>query len=370
MQPHFIPGLELSRRFYADCVRPIMQQYAPNLDYAAALIGSGSDILGNDTQQSTDHDWGPRVMIFMRDTDSLAQFHDLNSHFQNELPITFLDFPTLYKPSDAPNEEHVMILADESDNHARLRHRIDGFILHDFFANEFQVNDLDDISLIDWLILPEQSLLELTAGAVYHDEIGMEDLRQQFAYLPDDVWYFKMGCAWEHIAQEEHLMPRADMVGDHIGARLIASRLVHVLMHLCFMMERRYAPYPKWFGTDFQKLDCAPRLSPIFERILTATSAESRLSAMNEAYIKVAEMHNALNITDAITTEVSAFHTRPFDVIHGERFMAALFALIEDDNIKRLANEMPIGAVDQFSENTLLRSKASLRRNLRRLFTQ
>lgn len=35
-----IKGLELSRRFYEEVVKPILDGYYPNLDYAAALIDS------------------------------------------------------------------------------------------------------------------------------------------------------------------------------------------------------------------------------------------------------------------------------------------------------------------------------------------
>lgn len=38
-------------------------------------------------------------------------------------------------------------------------------------------------------------------------------------------------------------------------------------MRLCFLMEKQYAPYPKWFGTAFAQLDCAERLLPVFEEV-------------------------------------------------------------------------------------------------------
>jgi hypothetical protein len=47
-------------------------------------------------------------------------------------------------------------------------------------------------------------------------------------------------------------MPRAGFVGDELGSALIGSRLVRDIMNLCFLLEKQYAPYPKWFGTAFQ----------------------------------------------------------------------------------------------------------------------
>ena len=60
----FIPGIELSRLFFVEAVKPLLEASVPGLLYGAALLGSGSEVLGFDTEMSTDHDWGPRVDIF------------------------------------------------------------------------------------------------------------------------------------------------------------------------------------------------------------------------------------------------------------------------------------------------------------------
>ena len=65
----FIPGLELSRRFFEEAVEPILETEFPGLRFAAALVGSGSEVLGFDTEMSSDHHWGPRVMLFLDEED-------------------------------------------------------------------------------------------------------------------------------------------------------------------------------------------------------------------------------------------------------------------------------------------------------------
>ena len=62
----FIPGLELSRRFYWEAVRPVLDGLWPGLPHAAALIGAGSETLGFDDEMSTDHGWGPRLQLLLR----------------------------------------------------------------------------------------------------------------------------------------------------------------------------------------------------------------------------------------------------------------------------------------------------------------
>src|SRR5438045_1988481 len=49
--------------------------------------------------------------------------------------------------------------------------------------------------------------------------------------------------------------------GDKMGPSLIASQMAASLMNLSFLIQRRYAPYSKWFGTAFSQLNIAARLS-------------------------------------------------------------------------------------------------------------
>lgn len=58
-------GIELSRRFYSEVVRPWLDAAAPGLPHAAALIGYGSELLRFDDDTSRDHNWGPRVQLFV-----------------------------------------------------------------------------------------------------------------------------------------------------------------------------------------------------------------------------------------------------------------------------------------------------------------
>ena len=56
------------------------------------------------------------------------------------------------------------------------------------------------------------------------------------------------------LAQEESFPGRCGEGGDEVGSRINAARLVRDVMRMCFLLERRYAPYGKGLGTAF----CAP----------------------------------------------------------------------------------------------------------------
>lgn len=68
-QPSFVPGLILAEGFFHEEVEPILRSHYPDLRYSAALIGIGSEVLEFDTEMSTDHHWGPRVMLFLSPDD-------------------------------------------------------------------------------------------------------------------------------------------------------------------------------------------------------------------------------------------------------------------------------------------------------------
>jgi hypothetical protein len=192
----------------------------------------------------------------------------------------------------------------------------------------------------------EHRLLMVTAGAVYHDQVGLQAVRERFAYYPRDVWYYLLIAGWWRIHPELNLVGRTGFVGDELGSALIGSRLVHDIMRLCFLMERQYAPYSKWFGTAFSRLACAPELSPILSRAVRAGSWSEREVALTAAYEKLGAMHNALAITPPVTLHAERMWNRPFQVSWGD-FPSLLRAEITDPAVQRIADEWPTGAIDQ-----------------------
>jgi hypothetical protein len=186
----------------------------------------------------------------------------------------------------------------------------------------------------------------ITAGAVYHDEIGLQAERDRFAYYPHDVWLYLLAAGWWRIHPEGNLVGRAGFVGDELGSAVIGSRLAHDVMRLCFLMERQYAPYSKWFGTAFARLACAGGLSPILLKVLHAETWPEREAALTAAYERLAAMHNALQITEPVPTTVRQLWNRPFKVTWGD-FPGALMAQIQDPAVKRLAGQSSTGGIDQ-----------------------
>ena len=363
--PNFIPGLELCGRFYADLVYPLLELHFPGLKYAAALIGYGSEVLGFDTPMSMDHAWSPRLFLFL-DAADMHLAGAIHARLASDLPTHFFDFPLSTRVSE---QEAGVFFMDEQIVPAPINHQVRILTLREFVLAELDWDLREPLQPVDWLTFPAQVLRVLTAGRVYFDNSGeLTALRQFLAWYPQQVWLYLLASSWDRIGQEQHLMPRAGYVGDELGSALIGSRLVRYIMMLCFLMERQYAPYPKWFGSAFQRLDCAAEFSPLLWRAQTAITWPEREAALGAAYQLIARNHNRLGLTEPLPENLSPFHGRPFQVIQAEGFAAALRAQISEPTLAGIAAKGLIGGIDQFSDNTSLRSHSHWRQGVKALY--
>lgn len=389
-------GLDLSESYYQRAVRPLLQSNFPTLQIAAGLLGDGSEVLGFDTEMSQDHDWGPRVMLFLPDSDQTRYGKQVESMLREYLPKEFCGFSTQFAtpnqvvelramkdsdtstasdvPSDAANDGSSEAAKDSvNDPENQLKdpsssHSVEVLTAQKFFSQHIRFDLSDEIEPSDWLTFPEQKLATIVGGRIFEDHIGLKAIRDRFAYYPNDVWLYVLACQWTRIEQEEHLMGRAGYAGDELGSAIIAARLVRDLMRLCFLMERQYAPYPKWFGTAFARLESAKSLEPLFHQILTSNTWEDRQKSLSQAYEYAAKAHNKLNITEELPTSVRQFHGRPFFVISMGDFSKSIFSQIKDPAVRKIAEKRPIGSIDQLSDNTDLISDAHFRPALKTLY--
>lgn len=346
--PDFVTGLELNRRFYEELVRPLLSAAFPGLSYAAALIGPGSETLGFDTQMSVDHDWGLHFFLFVREED--AGLRDaISQQLSQRLPEKFMDIPVGWQT--APAEIRMRIMKRPVDG--PVNHSIIPITLRDFVRVQLGYDLSQPLSVVDWLTFPSHALGELVAGAVYADDSGeLTALRNLLAWYPHDVWLYLLASGWQRIGQEEHLMPRAGSVGDELGSAIIGSRLMRDIMNLCFLLEKQYAPYPKWFGSAFKHLQCAPLLEPLLWQVQQAATWQERQAFLSQAYEQLATLQNALKISREQPKTVSSFFGRPFQVIHGEMFARALVEQVTDPEVQRLVSRRLIGGVTQWSDST------------------
>jgi hypothetical protein len=232
-----------------------------------------------------------------------------------------------------------------------VRHLVQVGTIRGFCAGYLGIDATGPIAPSTWLKLPSQRLRTLCSGAVFHDGWGdLEATRARLAWYPRDVWLYLLGCAWRKIEQEEPFTARCGDLGDELGSHLVAARQAQEIMRLCFLIERQYPPYTKWFGTAFSLLPCAADIGPLLRRAVTAAPWQERERCLTEALLRAARRHNALGITEPLPTEALQFYGRPYQVVSLERFSAAIFSAIESNATTGFPEQL--GAIWQWADST------------------
>jgi len=331
----FIPGLQLAGAFYTEVVRPLLEDAYPDMAYSAALLGWGSEVLGFDSQRSTDHNWGPRLQVFLA-TDTGAAPGEIAAMLAQQLPAAFRGYPTVF--------------SDTHDPGGTARHWVQVTRLRSWLEGQLGFDPTRPVSLLDWLATPSQRLAEVTAGAVFHDGLGeLGQARARLAWYPRDVWLYVLECQWQRISQEEAFPGRCSEAGDELGSAIVTARLARDLMRLCLLMTRRYPPYSKWLGTAFAQLPETFEIAPLLTAAVAAQDWRTREQHLCRAYELAATLHNELGLTPLVEPKTRPYYDRPYQVLDASRIAAALREGITDQQIRQL---QPIGAIDQFIDST------------------
>jgi hypothetical protein len=343
-EPGFVAGLDLAETLFRSHVEPLLRDRLPGLRYGAALLGEGSEVLGFDTPISADHHWGPRVQLFLGADDLERHAAAIDELLRHGLPLEVDGYATGFGPPDAIGVRLRLDVATHPVDHMCAITTVKGFA-----EERLGFDPTDGLTLRDWLVTPAQRLLELTAGRVFRDDLGeLAHLREGLREYPEPVWRYALAAQWERISEVEAFVGRTGVVGNDTGSRLVAGRIVRDLIRLAYLLERRYTPYDKWLGSGFARLDCARHLGPVLSRVLSAYHWTQREGHLGEAYGMVARLHNNLGITEPLGTEPSPYHDRPYKVIHGDRFAAAIRATIDHPAVQALPPKL--GTIDQVTE--------------------
>jgi len=340
----FISGLELNKYFYLEAVKPILDKYFPKLSYSAARIGYGSDVLGFDTLRSTDHDWGPRLELFLSEKDFDSLKEEISIKLSEKLPKEFMGYPTHYRIAD----DGVKII--ESFGNGNIKHNIEIYTTKSFFKEFLGINPFEELSEINWLALPEQRLLAVTSGAIYHNDLrDLTTAREKFKYYPQNVWLHLLRKQWSILAEESPYPGRAAEIKDEIGSHILTINQISKVMKLCFLIEKRYAPYNKWFTFAFSKLNSSTKLLPTIKKIITSIEWLQQEKYLIEAYSLVAQLHNNLKITEPIDVKVKTFHDRPYLIINFDDFIDKIGEKIPEDSPLK---KFKVGSINQITNET------------------
>ena len=349
-------GIELSRNFFRDIVQPWLSSAAPNLQYSAALGGYGSELLGFDDETSKDHNWGPRVHIYLEQGFFDETARTLVDAFGKAAPNDYLGEPIGWRCRPHP-------AANGPESAGSFDHGLEVHTLEAILESSFAVRSVDNLHPHQWLGFAEQKLLAFSSSVVFRDDDGgLTRAREALSYFPDDIWLYKIACQWRRIAEEQAFVGRAGQVGDDLGSRVIAARLARDVMRMGFLLERRYAPYSKWLGSGFAKLPIASSISPLLQQALRAADWQERGEALAAAYLVLAQKQNESGVGH-FTPAIGPYHDRPFATINADDAGPAALSGIRDAFVKSLPI---VGSVDQVSDLTPLLEDAHLSQRMMR----
>ena len=148
-------GLELSRGYYEEFGKPMLEQEFPHLlpYVAVGFVGSGSEHFGFDDDVSRDHDFEPGFCLFLPGEDIV----DRRQAF-------LLDRAYAKLPKEYQGVKRQPISPVGGNRTGVIR-------TADFYAAAVGAPD-GELSVDAWLHIPDYALAEAVNGQVWYDEYG------------------------------------------------------------------------------------------------------------------------------------------------------------------------------------------------------
>lgn len=317
---NFIGGKRLCRDFFIEHGKPVLDKFFPGLCYSAGLLGYGSDVLGYDDVVSTDHMWGPRFYLFLSPSD-IALKESIMDVLSRHLPYTYKGYSVHFSLPD-PNDNGIRHAEEISSG--RVSPLIFIHTIDEFLTDYLGTSETSSISPQEWLAFSEHRLLTLTSGDIYHDDLELSEKLCPLYFYPNDVKLYLIASQWALISEEQAFVKRCGSRGDDLGSRLACARITERLMRLCFLYCDKYAPYSKWFGSSFERLDIDGKIKTALKEAVAADSLSEREDQLVEAQHLVACLHNERGITEPVNAGIQQYFGRDIKVIYTDRIADAV----------------------------------------------
>lgn len=225
-----IKGLELSKRYFYDIVLPEFEKKLNDIFSLCAfgLVGEGSECYGYDDELSKDHDFGPSVCIWLRKDDYLKYKYRINKVLET-LPKTYLGFQELKESEWGYNRRGLLNIED--------------------FYFKFIGSANPPQTINDWQKIPETALATVINGEVFLDNLGeFTKIREQLLnYYPEPIRQNKIATRLMNISQHgQYNYVRCLRRNDLVAANQCLYLFVDEVIHLVFLLNRRYKIFYKW----------------------------------------------------------------------------------------------------------------------------
>ncbi len=253
-------GLELSKAFYEEFGKPMLEEKFPEiLPYlAVGLTGSGSECYGYDDEISRDHDFEPGFCIFLPGEDIV----DRRTAFLLERAYAGLP------------KEYMGIARGGLSPVGGARHGV--FRTAEFFQEKLGSPD-GRLTLQQWLTIPEYALAEAVNGEMFADAYGeVTRIREAASFYPDDVMKKKLAGHLLLMGQSgQYNYQRCIRHGEQGAAQLAVYEFAKSAMATVFLLNRTYQPYYKWSFRAMRQLPKLSILAELLEYLITTDNSEA-----------------------------------------------------------------------------------------------
>ena len=221
-------GLELSRAYFENSVRPRLKTEFPDIfdQLAAGLVGNGSECFGFDDEWSRDHDWGVDYFIWVPEA------------LRDRIP-ELSAFRLRVFESDPP-----LFSRTRSEYGARIGVMTVG----DFYRSLIGFPRGPE-QLLDWRRVPEENFAMVVNGSVFMDNAGEFTATRErlLKFMPEDLRRKKLAAKCMALAQTgQYNHMRMAKREEWVAVRACLSRFSDTAIATVFLLNKTFRPYYKW----------------------------------------------------------------------------------------------------------------------------
>lgn len=241
-------GLELSRRFFEEFGKPLLQKIPGGDSVAAGLCGEGSECFGFDDSISRDHDFGPAFDLLVPDSFDPTRRRQLEEAYRN-LPTEFAGIRYKQKTPQAADRHGV--------------HSVGEFFIR------FTGKPRGPETWQDYLYTPEPFFAAATNGELFVTGDGTaEAIRERIRTgMPEDVRRKKIAARAFRMAQAgQYNYTRCYEHGEDAAAVFAKQEFAQNACEMIFLLNRRFSPFYKWMFRAARQL---PRCTDAVLRLET-----------------------------------------------------------------------------------------------------
>ena len=222
-------GLEVSKKFYKEFGEKMLCENFSEIKnkISVGLIGAGSECFSYDDDVSTDHDFDPGFLMFIPDDFDDKTIFKLE-HAYSKLPKEFMGYKRNALNPVGGNRRGVKKISD--------------------FLYEKTGSRDGNLTLYDYLKIPEESLAEVVNGEIWSDESKvLTKIRLKLMVLPDDIRLKKLAGEILLMAQAgQYNFKRCIEHSEYGAAKLALYEFIKSTIHATFLLNEVYMPYYKW----------------------------------------------------------------------------------------------------------------------------